>query len=262
MPPVFLIEVFDSNPLYSVASLPAPILLFLFGIVVYTDATLLPIVPLAFVFASVRPSKDTVALFFVIEVVADVGAPISPLEGALAVHFIVFPASVVLAAIDPLVQTLTMDIIVLEFTVVLAAIRPTELTHSAFLSVFILTFKISPIGPRFSSLPTLLVLDPFANVPGAISVRVFAIAMSLIILPRSLIPVTFSMNEPASSISTVAGKETLVYTAVNPDQLSFSMFLVSLLIPLTCVDAPIRQSLFISLGLREIVWVWPVLKFR
>jgi hypothetical protein len=50
--------------------------------------------PLAVVFSAIRPSKDTVTFFLIIEIVTLVFATIVPRENSLAVHFVVFPLSV------------------------------------------------------------------------------------------------------------------------------------------------------------------------
>jgi hypothetical protein len=79
---------------------------------------LLSTFPVPFEFTSVRPSKNTIARFFVINVVSDVRTSVWPIEFAFATHFIANPLPLISLSVTPNAFAHALDIVIDEFSLV------------------------------------------------------------------------------------------------------------------------------------------------
>ncbi len=112
------------------------------------------------------------AFFLVSYVAALVFSPVFPREQALAVHHIVFPLTNKLTSITPPVCAIPFHAIAHELTLKTASILPLEVTMSVLFAILVGTGIDSAIGPLFSALAIVLVIQPFTVVLGSINMEV------------------------------------------------------------------------------------------
>ena len=85
-----------------------------------------------------------------------------------------------------------------------------------FFSVEVMTLVFGSIWPLFDSLSVLLILVPFSDVSGAISMLVGAMAMSFVVQPLALVNVSVSMDQGSVAVRLVSLPLTIILGSVLP----------------------------------------------
>ena len=101
------------EPLDAFAIFPEAVLYAGFCLVyIYPKAMLLALVPPSFVSSSISPNINTVAFFFIIQIISVISDTIVVYVNSMTLHVVSRPLSIVFAAISPEVCTKTIDLIV------------------------------------------------------------------------------------------------------------------------------------------------------
>ena len=141
------------------------------------------------------PTVDSVALSFVVDVLAYIFAAISPRKVTLAMLQTVLPLSIITTAIIPIVDPESFHFIINELSTVLATVGPGKLAHAVFLSLAVVTLEYSSVHPYLFALTMMHVVNPEAFIVRSVSVHVRPMAIRLVFLPVAKVHVTITMNK-------------------------------------------------------------------
>ena len=166
--------------------------------------------PLSFVAFTVWPHEDTLTVFVVVAVLADVLPPVWPAKHSNTVHFIVHPSTLVNTLVSPRVSTLATDLIIVELANVAAAISPVKLTRPVLLPIHKLAFECGAVGPLLSAEAILIISVELSDVPATIRMHINALTTSLSLTPYALVTVTVGMDQATRSTSLAIPPEAFV----------------------------------------------------
>jgi hypothetical protein len=139
----FLVEPFDT-----LAELPhTEFSRILFRIKVNAESMLFPLVPPAFILATISLVVFSIAFFLVVRILAVILNSISVHVVTEALHIVLTPLSVVASTVFPFVNSTTIYFVVVPLAIVGTSIHPGVLSLSLFLTFNVHSFKHGTLWP-------------------------------------------------------------------------------------------------------------------
>ena len=195
--------------LYLLAFFPDAVHLLAIILTIDAFAMLFSIMKLALVHASVRPRVHSLTVLLIVDILSIIDSAIGPAEFAFPVHFIIAPFSVILRTVCPL-----------------------KYAGPVFFAFQIVTIKEGTVWPRFTSPPLLLVLIPLSFVSRSFSIVIVTYTVRLVVDPLTFEYVAVCKNEAAIAISHVILPKSLELAAIGPHLQAVTFFRLVLFVPL------------------------------
>mmetsp|Transcript_30614 Transcript_30614/g.72924 ORF Transcript_30614/g.72924 Transcript_30614/m.72924 type:complete len:253 (-) Transcript_30614:8-766(-) len=186
------------------------------------------ILVLSLVARAIRPGHRALPAHVALLPGPDVDTPVREVIGALTVHSIVVKL--------PLIDDVAIGGLV-HAVAVLASLEEVAIILGA-------------VCPALNAASGLLVLEPLANIGGAIFVRIFPLALGTVLEPFTFINVSVCRDKLSKTMSSATLKTALIGGAIGPSQCAMPVALVAL--PLALV---LCTSLHLRLWLLDQVFV-------
>mmetsp|Transcript_68437 Transcript_68437/g.107852 ORF Transcript_68437/g.107852 Transcript_68437/m.107852 type:complete len:246 (+) Transcript_68437:28-765(+) len=162
---------------------------------IFSLSLLLAVAPETFVFAPIRPAKDTESMFHVRNISPTVFAATWPHVATNAVDHRIFPFSSKATPITGQVHTCAMDDIVRPFALILRAVNPCVASKAILLSLMEQAFIMRPFYPCFCTISILQIIGPLPSICCAALVIVNTHATGHILRPLANVYVTVAVSK-------------------------------------------------------------------
>mmetsp|Transcript_107350 Transcript_107350/g.167733 ORF Transcript_107350/g.167733 Transcript_107350/m.167733 type:complete len:279 (-) Transcript_107350:65-901(-) len=195
--------------------------------------TLLPIAPKAFVQSSIRPPKDTKAIFLISYIMAAVLPTSRPRILPDAMYNRVLPLSLEASAIRGNIHAVAMYDVIRPLAMIHRAISPVVDSIAIFLAFSKQALVSSAFDPSFHSSPILQIITPLPSVGCAALVVVDTKAASHVLCPLTNVDVSICVREAPLAGCTILPPLPFVGSTIWPSLLAIA--LSHFVVPLACI---------------------------
>ena len=182
----------------------------------YTLAMLVAFAPLSFISFAVWPDVDSLALFVIVFILADILAAVRPRKEPSTIHFVVDPCSFVHPLVGPNVGAFSTDLIIIELTDIAAPISPVKLALTMLLTIHELPFEQGTVRPLLATKAALIISVELTYVSAAICMHVDSLSTGLTFSPDALVAVAIGMDESTGTPCLPLTPITFIPRAVRP----------------------------------------------
>ncbi len=186
---------------------------------------LLPILPVPLIPSSIWPLKSPIPILFIVFILTFVFPSVNPSEDSLAMHFVLLPLAFVSTPVTPDVLAGAFQVVVHEVALEGGALGSCEFAVALFLALDVCSYVFGSVRPCLQSLTLLRVPNPLPLVACPVLMRIGPVSMGLIIYPLAFIHIAFLVDQPPIPLSLVVLPESLINTPIIPYLLSLPLSL-------------------------------------
>mmetsp|Transcript_18918 Transcript_18918/g.22086 ORF Transcript_18918/g.22086 Transcript_18918/m.22086 type:complete len:221 (+) Transcript_18918:1-663(+) len=214
------------SALHGRAILPAALGGIAKGVHHHTFPVLLSVVPLAFVFAAVRPNEGSMTVAEVILVLTLVFRAIRPTHCAVPGHVTLLPGARVHTPITEVIRAVAIHAVSTEMSLIdYLAICCGVSTLTMFAPLKELALVFGAICPLLHTLARLFILEPLSYVGASIFVCIGSFSLSAVLIPVTFVDVAIRGFELAISMGATILEMSFIGGSIRPCQDTLAMAL-------------------------------------